>query len=140
MLTFFCHKASRKPAVDIIFPFYQSTIPILRRILVRILLEMYVHVVYVTGHSKNLSFLKWKKIIWFMKWLNPIIMHDIKIQDRYGLALSNSTKCSKIYHYLLFQKSRKPYTYRCAQSQIFRCSCFLNHKEKFFWSEVGAVR
>ena len=44
-----------------------------------------------------------------MKWLNPIIMYDIRVQDRHALALSNSTKCSKIYLYLLFQKSRKPY-------------------------------
>ena len=42
--------------------------------------------------------------------------------------------------YLLFQKSRKPYTYRCSKSQNFMFSCFLNHKKKFFWSEVGAVR
>ena len=75
-----------------------------------------------------------------MKWLNLIIIYDIRVQDRYALALSNSTKWSKIYLYLLLQKSRKPYTYRCSKSRNFMFSCFLNHKKKFFWSEVSAVR
>ena len=80
---------------------------------------------------KNLSFLKMKKKQKkIKKWLNPIIMYDIRAQDRHALALSNSTNCSKIYLYLLFQKSRKPYTYRCSKTQNFMFSFFFEPQEK----------